>query len=115
MGSGSTLSAQPGSVGLTVAWRVPLGSGYSGIAVAGDTVVTMFSDGTQDVVAAFDRARGGQRWRSPVELIARRVAEQPGDETRGHHQGAVQPDVEPSQWYLARRAAEQPDDETRGR
>ena len=43
-----------GDVGLDLAWKVPIGSGYSGIAVADGKVVTMFSSGESDVLAAFD-------------------------------------------------------------
>ena len=39
---------------LEVQWRRPLGPGYSGVSVAGTTAVTMFSDGKQDQVGAFD-------------------------------------------------------------
>ena len=34
--------------GVKVAWRKPLGSGYSSVSVADDRVVTMFSDSTFD-------------------------------------------------------------------
>ncbi len=44
-------------------WRIGLGSGYSGIAVADGRVVTAFSNGTSDVVAAFDLATGDEIWR----------------------------------------------------
>ncbi len=48
---------------LEVAWKVPLGSGYSGVAVAGGRAVTLYSDGESDWVAAFDAATGKQAWR----------------------------------------------------
>ena len=35
--------------GLEVEWARPLGPGYSGIAVAGERVITLFSDGEFDV------------------------------------------------------------------
>ncbi len=44
-------------------WRKPLGSGYSGISITGKNAVTMFSDGTNDIVMAFDPATGQERWR----------------------------------------------------
>jgi outer membrane protein assembly factor BamB/enterochelin esterase-like enzyme len=56
-----------GEFGLSIGWRMPLGSGYSGIAVAEGALVTMFSDGTSDVVIAMDPATGTERWRSIVE------------------------------------------------
>jgi len=48
---------------LEVAWKVPLGSGYSGVAVAGGRAVTLYSDGKTDWIAAFDAATGKQAWR----------------------------------------------------
>jgi outer membrane protein assembly factor BamB/enterochelin esterase-like enzyme len=67
--------------GLSVAWQRPLGSGYSGIVVSAGTLVTMFSDGTSDVVIALDPATGDERWRSIVEPIYR------GHD--GSHDGAI--------------------------
>jgi len=49
--------------GLKVEWKAPLGSAYSGIAVADGSLVTAFADGGSDVVAAFDAASGKPRWR----------------------------------------------------
>lgn len=54
------------AIGLDLAWRIPLGSGYSGIAVGADRVITMFSDGDDDWVAAFDVASGDERWRQSL-------------------------------------------------
>jgi outer membrane protein assembly factor BamB/enterochelin esterase-like enzyme len=51
---------------MTVRWRAKLGSGYSGVAVSGGRAVTLFSDGTRDVLAAFDAATGQERWRVAV-------------------------------------------------
>ena len=42
-----------GTPALELAWRVPLGSGYSGIAVAGGKVVTLFTRGDEDWIGAF--------------------------------------------------------------
>ena len=47
-------------------WRARLGSGYSGVAVADGRAVTLFSDGSRDVLAAFDAATGREAWRVPV-------------------------------------------------
>jgi hypothetical protein len=44
-------------------WRVPLGAGYSGVAVSGGRAVTMFADATNDILAAFDVATGKETWR----------------------------------------------------
>ncbi len=48
---------------LEVNWQKTLGSGYSGIAIVQDHVVTMFSDGTWDHVVALDAATGSEIWR----------------------------------------------------
>ncbi|HSR67116.1 MAG TPA: PQQ-binding-like beta-propeller repeat protein, partial [Acidobacteriota bacterium] len=51
---------------LEVAWRRPLGPGYSAVSLAGGIAVTAFASGEHDVVAAFDAATGEERWRTPV-------------------------------------------------
>ena len=51
------------SAGLKVGWKRALGSGYSSVAVADGRVVTMFADGENDVVAAFDLESGDELWR----------------------------------------------------
>jgi len=56
-----------GDIGLKIGWKVSIGSGYSGIAIADGAVVTMFSDGTSDVIAAFDINTGAERWRFAIE------------------------------------------------
>src|SRR5687767_1412607 len=48
---------------LAVAWRGALGSGYSGITIAEGRAITMFSDGKNDVVVAFDAKSGKELWR----------------------------------------------------
>ena len=55
-----------GSGAPVVRWRARLGSGYSGIAVSGGRAVTMFADGGDDVLAAFDEATGREVWRIRV-------------------------------------------------
>lgn len=50
----------PGS--LEVAWKKNLGSGYSGIAVAGGKVVTLYAQGGDDLLAAFDASSGEIAW-----------------------------------------------------
>ncbi len=57
--------------GLELAWRVPLGSGYSGIAASADRAVTMFSEGDSDWVAAFDLGDGAELWRQRLGPINR--------------------------------------------
>lgn len=51
---------------LEIAWKRPIGSGYSAIAVGDDLLVTMFADGESDVIAAFDPTNGGELWRVPI-------------------------------------------------
>lgn len=46
-----------------VAWRRPIGSGFSGISVAAGRGFTGESDGVDDHVVAFDLATGRERWR----------------------------------------------------
>ena len=49
--------------GLEIAWKTPLGSGYSGIAIAGERAVTLYSDAESDWVIAFDPANAEELWR----------------------------------------------------
>ncbi len=65
----STATAFSGldSIGLDVAWKRPIGSGYSSISIADGRVVTMFSDGASDVVAAYDETTGRELWRFAIE------------------------------------------------
>jgi enterochelin esterase-like enzyme/outer membrane protein assembly factor BamB len=51
---------------LSVAWKRPLGSGYSGVSVADGRAIAMFSDGTSDVTAAFDAQTGKELWRFEI-------------------------------------------------
>ena len=48
---------------LKVRWKVPLGSGYSGLSVESGVVVTAFASSGRDVLAAFSAADGSERWR----------------------------------------------------
>ena len=63
---GSRFASGPGAP--VVRWRARLGSGYSGIAVSGGRAVTMFADGADDVLAAFDEATGRELWRLVVKF-----------------------------------------------
>ncbi|MCP4663698.1 MAG: PQQ-binding-like beta-propeller repeat protein [bacterium] len=51
------------AVGLELLWTKPLGSGYSGIAIVGERLVTGFSDGESDFLTALDAATGKEFWR----------------------------------------------------
>jgi outer membrane protein assembly factor BamB len=55
-----------GGAALEVLWRRPVGSGFSGIVVAGDRGFTGESDGTNDHAIAFDVKTGATRWRTPL-------------------------------------------------
>jgi enterochelin esterase-like enzyme/outer membrane protein assembly factor BamB len=48
---------------LNVAWKSKIGPGYSGVTIVNGKAITMFSDGTHDVAAAFDAASGKELWR----------------------------------------------------
>ncbi len=48
---------------LAVDWRMPIGPAYSGVSVAGGRALTLFSDGTNDVLVAFDSVKGTELWR----------------------------------------------------
>jgi enterochelin esterase-like enzyme/outer membrane protein assembly factor BamB len=56
---------QPGGT-LAVNWRTAIGPGYSGVSVWDGQAVTLFSDGTKDVIAAFDLKSGKELWRTPL-------------------------------------------------
>lgn len=51
---------------LKVAWKVAIGSGYSGPAIQGDRVVTCFAADDKNVIAAFDKKSGKELWRTPI-------------------------------------------------
>ncbi len=53
--------------GLRVAWRKPLGSGYSSVSISDGRAVTMFSDSTNDIVVAFDAQSGTELWRYRID------------------------------------------------
>lgn len=49
--------------GPKVAWRTPLGEGYSGISIAQGRVYTLYSDGYDEFVVCLDAKSGKQIWR----------------------------------------------------
>lgn len=63
-GSDSRFGAGAGA--MAVRWRIDLGSGYAGVAVADGRAVTMFTDGTRDLLAAFDTGTGKETWRVTI-------------------------------------------------
>src|SRR5262245_29669300 len=60
------LLAGGGPARLVVAWKRPLGSGYSSVVVGDGRLVTMFASGDADVAAAFDPNSGTELWRYRV-------------------------------------------------
>ena len=60
--------------GLEHLWRRALGSGYSSVVIAGDRVLTGFSDGASDFLVCLDAGSGAERWRYRI-----------GDTYRGHN------------------------------
>ena len=48
--------------GLEVVWRKPLGSGYSGISIADGRLVTLYSNGADDILIAMDPSTGDPLW-----------------------------------------------------
>ena len=66
---------------LAVDWRRPLGSGYASVSVAGGRAITLFSEGGDEFLIAFDSASGKELWRQKV-----------GPTYKGHdgsHDGAI--------------------------
>ncbi|HEX9654584.1 MAG TPA: PQQ-binding-like beta-propeller repeat protein, partial [bacterium] len=53
--------------GLKIAWKKPLGSGYSSVSVAAGRAITMFSDSTFDYIIALDANRGSEQWRFKMD------------------------------------------------
>ncbi len=51
---------------LKVAWSVAAGSGYSGVSISDGVAVTGFSDGKNDLLAAFDEKTGKELWRIAI-------------------------------------------------
>src|ERR1044072_8431968 len=52
--------------GPRVLWRARLGSGYSGMAVVGGRLFTMFGSGGSEYAVAFDAASGKELWRAKL-------------------------------------------------
>jgi outer membrane protein assembly factor BamB len=52
--------------GPKVLWKVPLGEGYSHLAVSRGRLFTLFGGGSNDFAAAYDAATGRQVWRVPL-------------------------------------------------
>ncbi len=73
-GTGQVLEGLPpgdGPLALDLRWKRALGSGYAGISVAEGVLVTAFTAGERDVVAAFDPETGEERWRYDLAPVYR--------------------------------------------
>jgi outer membrane protein assembly factor BamB/enterochelin esterase-like enzyme len=69
-GRTSGLGIEPGkAVGFELAWKRPLGVGYTGIAVVGDRMVTMYGDGKSDYVVAVDAKTGKELWKYTIDAM----------------------------------------------
>ena len=74
-GADGTGSANPGgilatarNIDLKIRWKKELGSGYSSVVVAGDRVVTCYSDGENDNVICLDKKTGETVWESTIGI-----------------------------------------------
>ncbi|MCH8807759.1 MAG: PQQ-binding-like beta-propeller repeat protein [Planctomycetes bacterium] len=52
---------------LRIAWKRPLGKGYSGVSIVDGRAVTMFSDGVNDFAIALDPGDGRELWRYTID------------------------------------------------
>ncbi|MCZ6727098.1 MAG: PQQ-binding-like beta-propeller repeat protein [Acidobacteria bacterium] len=66
-GEAKGLPRGDGSLALELAWKRDLGSGYSGISVAGGTLVTAMTDGERDFVVALEANSGEELWRYDLD------------------------------------------------
>ena len=53
-------------IGPRIVWRAKLGVGMSNLAIAGDTVFTLYQDEAQQYVAALNAENGKQLWQVPI-------------------------------------------------
>lgn len=65
--SSTTGIAGQDEVGLNIAWKKDIGSGYAGVAIADGRVVTAFSDDNDDVLVALDANDGKELWRFSLD------------------------------------------------
>src|SRR5919106_5153587 len=61
-----TQFAQDPAGSLKIAWAIAAGSGYSGVSISDGIAVTGFSDGKNDLLAAFDEKTGKELWRTTI-------------------------------------------------
>ena len=58
--------ASDSEVKLETRWKKKIGSGYSSVVVANGRVVTMYTDGTNDLLASFSASNGDTVWTLPI-------------------------------------------------
>ena len=56
-------------MGLEVVWSRPLGSGYSGLSIAENRLVTFFTDGKSDLLVALEATTGEELWRHRISAM----------------------------------------------
>ena len=61
--------ATTSAVELKTRWKRKLGSGYSSIVVSGDRVITMYTDGTDDLVVCLNAKTGETIWQTKTNPI----------------------------------------------
>ncbi len=52
---------------LKIAWKVPIGRGYSAVVIAEGVACTGYTSGEKDVLACFDLAKGEKKWSLDIE------------------------------------------------
>ncbi len=62
----SGLLAQWPAEGPKVLWKRDIGTGFSGLAVAGEKIFTMMAEGEKEYAVAFDAASGKEIWRTEI-------------------------------------------------
>ncbi|MDJ0835854.1 MAG: PQQ-binding-like beta-propeller repeat protein [Acidobacteriota bacterium] len=67
--AGSGMFTGKKEIGLKLAWKIPIGSAYSGVAVAEGMAVTLYADGDKNVVGAFDVNNGRRLWQYTIGPI----------------------------------------------
>lgn len=52
---------------LKLSWKKEIGQGYSSVSISGGLAVTQYTDGTSDLVVAYDAMTGEEKWRYQLE------------------------------------------------
>ncbi len=75
--------------GPEILWRQPLGPGMSGIAVAGDSVFTLYQDAEKQYLIALDVADGKKKWEQAVAPVYQNAMGNGPRATPTVHEGTV--------------------------